>query len=125
MNICKTFKPWGNFEQFSCNEKSTVKILNVGSSESLSLQLHNNRDEYWKILEGTGVINIGNKTYQAKEGDEFWIPKKTIHRIIGVTDTKVLEISFGEFDENDIVRYDDIYGRKDKKYGDKNGDKNR
>lgn len=106
-------RPWGKFEQFTHNQKSTVKIITVSPKRKLSLQYHNKRNEFWKIINGSCSIVIGDKLIKAKEGDEFYIPKKTNHRIIGGQKTaKILEISLGTFDENDIVRLEDNYGRK-------------
>jgi mannose-6-phosphate isomerase len=106
-------KPWGKFEQFTRNEPVTVKILTVNPHESLSLQLHNNRDEFWKILAGQGEITLGDSVVDVHEGDEYFIEKKQKHRIkAGSLSVKVLEISFGDFDENDITRLEDKYNRE-------------
>jgi mannose-6-phosphate isomerase-like protein (cupin superfamily) len=105
-------KPWGNFEQYSLNEISTIKIIHVNNESKLSLQYHHNRNELWRVIEGSGQIIIDDKIIEAKKDDEFYIPKKAKHRIIGgVPYIKVLEISFGEFDEKDIVRLEDDYDR--------------
>jgi mannose-6-phosphate isomerase-like protein (cupin superfamily) len=105
-------RPWGNFEQFCKNEKVTVKILHVNPNEELSLQFHHNRDEFWRVIEGTGDIVIGNETKAGKKGDEFFIPRETNHTIKAHDSfIKVLEVAFGEFDENDIVRISDKYHR--------------
>ena len=113
MEPTTTKRPWGSFTRFTNNEPSTVKILNVNSGEQLSLQYHNHREEFWKILKGSPDIVIGDKTHSAKEGDEFVIPVKTNHRISAPNDEVViLEISKGDFDEDDIVRIEDKYNRK-------------
>lgn len=105
-------RPWGRFERFIANERSTVKILHVNPNAKLSLQFHNNREEIWKILEGHAKITIGDGVFEGKEGDEFHVPKKTRHRIeTGEVGVKILEISLGEYDEDDIVRIEDIYNR--------------
>ncbi|WKV11413.1 phosphomannose isomerase type II C-terminal cupin domain [Marivirga harenae] len=105
-------RPWGNFEQFTHNENSTVKLINVDAHAELSLQYHKNRSEFWKVIEGSPVILIGDKKVTASKGDEFFIPALTHHQII--THEKpacILEIAFGEFDENDIIRIKDKYNR--------------
>lgn len=105
-------RPWGNFEQFTHNEISTVKLINVDAHAELSLQYHKNRSEFWKVIEGAPVIMIGDQKVTASEGDEFFIPQLTHHQII--TESKparILEIAFGEFDENDIIRIKDKYNR--------------
>lgn len=107
-------KPWGNFQEFTKNQKSTVKILTVEPNQKLSLQLHKKREEFWKVLKGPCIITIGDKRHKAKEGDEFVIPKETKHRLEALENTaKVLEISLGEFDEDDIKRLKDKYKRNE------------
>jgi len=105
-------RPWGSFEQFCKNEVCTVKIINVEPNEELSLQYHIHRDEFWKIILGKAIIVIGEQINYGKEGDEFFIPRETKHRIkTENSPVKILEISFGNFDENDIVRLEDKYKR--------------
>lgn len=105
-------RPWGKFEQFCKNETVTVKILTVNPNEELSLQFHHNRDEFWRIIAGTGDIIIGNETKTGTKGDEFFIPRETNHRIkANAAAISILEIAFGDFDENDIVRLADKYNR--------------
>lgn len=106
-------RPWGNFEQFCCNEKVSVKILTIEPNSKLSLQFHNHRDEFWKILGGTGQIVLGTKVIPVKEGDEYYIPKKMNPRVMTKDKTlRIMEISFGRFDEQYIVRVKDEYGRR-------------
>lgn len=104
-------RPWGSFTQFTKNTPSTVKIIFVRAGEKLSLQYHKHRSEFWKILSGKGEITIGESLFSAEKGDEFFIPKESLHRISASTDLEILEIALGEFDEDDIVRTEDIYGR--------------
>ena len=108
-------KPWGGFEQFTHNEPSTVKILTINPHEALSLQYHRSRDEFWKVLSGSATITVGDSTHHANEGDEFFISQGQKHRIqTEEYPTKILEISFGDFDEFDIVRLEDKYNRSKK-----------
>lgn len=112
MNIQNDRRPWGSFRQFTDNEVTTVKVLSVDAGHRLSLQYHKKRSEFWKVLSGNPSITIGDTTSQAKKGDEFFVPAETIHRISASDDSvEILEIAFGDFDENDIVRLDDAYGR--------------
>jgi mannose-6-phosphate isomerase len=109
-------RPWGNFIEFTKNEPSTVKILTVKAHEAFSLQSHSKRDEFWRVLEGEGFVSAGDVRVLAKKNDEFFIPRGAQHRIeSGDSDMVVLEISSGEFDEQDITRFDDRYGRIAKK----------
>jgi len=106
-------RPWGQFDQFTKNETVTVKILSINLNTSLSLQYHNHRDEFWRVISGHPILTIGDKKIKAKSGDEFTIPKLEKHRIEAKDDAvQILEISYDpNFDENDIVRLEDIYGR--------------
>jgi mannose-6-phosphate isomerase-like protein (cupin superfamily) len=106
-------RPWGYYDRYTLNEQTSVKIIKAEPNQALSLQYHHKREEFWKILSGKGEVVIDDKTIEAKEGDEFFIPKKAKHRIT-TQDSSImwLEISFGEFDEDDIVRLEDKYNRK-------------
>lgn len=105
-------RPWGAFRQFSHNEETTVKILTVHRGQQNSLQTHNHRDEFWHVISGELDLTIGEEVHNAKTGDEFWISRGTRHRLNGVGgNNRVLEISYGHFDEDDIVRLEDNYGR--------------
>jgi len=112
MKLLTDKRPWGEFRQFTENEPTTVKIITVKEGEEFSLQEHNHRTEFWRIISGTPDVTIGDSTVRAKAGDEFEIPPKTKHRVHATgADAEFLEISSGEFDENDIVRLEDDYGR--------------
>jgi len=109
-------RPWGEFEQFSENELSTVKILSIKPKQELSLQAHKKREEFWKIIEGNAIVTIGKKEINAKAGDSFLIKKGQVHRLKSkLKKVRVLEISFGKFDETDEVRIEDKYGRSSPK----------
>jgi mannose-6-phosphate isomerase len=108
-------RPWGKFERFTLNEPSTVKLVYVQSGKRLSLQYHNKRTEFWKVIKGPVTIQIGKEVRILMTGHSITIPEGTVHRLIGmdgVPQAVVLEISFGEFDEADIVRLEDDYSRK-------------
>jgi len=106
-------RPWGSFERFTQNEPSTVKIITVNASEELSLQYHFKRSEFWKILSGDPIITVGDKVIQAHPDGEFFELAKEKHRIqAGASEVRILEIAFGQFEEGDIVRLEDKYGRK-------------
>ncbi len=105
-------RPWGKFLQFTKDTSSTVKILTVNAGEAFSLQYHNKREEFWYVLKGEGFIEINDEKIAITPGQKFLIPKGAKHRIsAGASNVEVLEISTGEFDEEDIVRLEDRYGR--------------
>lgn len=108
----RTDRPWGYFDEFVTNTLCTVKIITVNPGESLSLQYHKNRAEFWVILKGNGSVTIGDIKTEAHEGDRFHVDMHQNHRATGGTEPLVfLEVSTGVFDERDIVRIDDKYGR--------------
>lgn len=105
-------RPWGVFERYTHNEISTVKLIHIKPNESLSLQYHNHRAEFWKVIKGPAKITVGDKTVKAQEGEEFFIPVKIVHRMGSFDEpVTILEIAFGHQDESDIVRLEDKYKR--------------
>jgi mannose-6-phosphate isomerase-like protein (cupin superfamily) len=111
INIYQEDRPWGNFRRFTENSSSTVKIITVKEGQSLSLQSHAERSEFWKIIAGEGVVEIDGQAREARIGDEYTIPTGTKHRLSARTNLQVLEIAVGNFSEDDITRYEDKYGR--------------
>lgn len=105
-------RPWGSFRKFTDNVISTVKIITVNPNKKLSLQSHNKRAEFWKVIGGSGIFEIDGNKYEVRVGDEYKIPVGILHRITAKEEgLSVLEIATGEFYEDDIVRYEDDYGR--------------
>lgn len=105
-------RPWGHFERFTLNEPCTVKLVFVDGDKRLSLQYHNNRSEFWKVVKGPVGVQIGKEKRLLQTGESITIPKRTLHRLEGAgPDAIILEISRGEFDEADIVRIEDDYKR--------------
>ncbi len=106
-------KPWGHFEQYTHNLPSTVKIITVEPGGILSRQYHHGRDELWVVLDLGAEVELGDELLRPAPDEELFIPRGTVHRLscCGEHRVRVLEISFGAFDEDDIVRLDDVYGR--------------
>ncbi|MBI4210855.1 MAG: phosphomannose isomerase type II C-terminal cupin domain [Candidatus Diapherotrites archaeon] len=104
-------RPWGKFEEYATNEKVTVKIITVKKGGILSLQSHEKRKELWVALDDGLTAQISGKSTKLKKGQMITVPKKAKHRIRASRDARFLEVSFGNFDEGDIVRYQDVYGR--------------
>ena len=107
-------KPWGSYEILDQGEKYTVKKIIVNPKGQLSLQSHEHRSEYWLIAEGNAEVIVDEKTYDLKENDKIFIPKKAKHRLSNWDIKKliVIEMWYGDIlDENDISRFEDIYNR--------------
>jgi mannose-6-phosphate isomerase len=106
-------RPWGDFEQFTLNEPTTVKIITVTPGHRLSLQKHQHRGELWKVLEGPMDIEVDGRSWTASTGDTIWVPQGGTHRMSnsGTAPARILEIAYGHFDEDDIERLHDDYTR--------------
>jgi mannose-1-phosphate guanylyltransferase len=116
VDIYSEERPWGRFEKFHENELCTVKLIYVKPNARLSLQFHKNRWEFWKIVKGTAQVELDKKHLTIKEGEVIVIPKNAKHRVKALAgECVILEISYGRFDENDIVRLEDDYQRTDSK----------
>ena len=112
-DIYEEKRPWGGFRRFTHDEKSTVKIITIDPSQSISLQTHAKREEFWRIISGSGTVEVNGVPRDVKKGDECTILLGEKHRATaGMEGLVILEIATGEFDENDIIRYEDKYGRK-------------
>ncbi len=107
----KIKKPWGNFTTL-WKEGANIKIIEVNPRSRLSLQSHRFRDEFWFLLSGELWYLIGKKKGKMKKGIAYQIPRKTKHRLwANKKGGRIIEVSLGKFDEKDIVRYEDDYGR--------------
>lgn len=107
-------RPWGTYTILHDDDTCKVKIIEVLPGQRLSLQSHEKRTEFWVITEGEGLMTLGNFNFKLKQGDRIKIPVKTKHRIknIGNTILKFIEVQTGTyFGEDDIIRYEDDYGR--------------
>ena len=112
MEVYSEKRPWGSFEKFNENERCTVKLLYIKPGLRLSLQYHNKRKEFWKIINGSGIVEVQDRKTTLSEGDNIIIPSGAKHRIkASDSGCTVLEISYGIFDEDDIVRIEDDYDR--------------
>ncbi|MGN0612859.1 MAG: CBS domain-containing protein [Porcipelethomonas sp.] len=108
-------RPWGFYKTTIYNNYFQSKIICVKPGAKLSLQSHSRREEHWIITHGTGIVQIGESDLEARCGNEFFIPKGCKHRLMN-TDEKeslmLIEVQLGDyFGEDDIIRYEDIYGR--------------
>ena len=107
-------RPWGTWEVLDSAENFCVKRICVIPGGKLSLQLHHHRAEHWIIVKGLAKITLGEQVFEKQANESVYIPAETKHRIENATNSQVefIEVQTGEnLDENDIVRFEDIYGR--------------
>ena len=110
----KDNRPWGTWEVLDCGIGFCVKRIVVTPGGILSLQLHHFRAEHWIIVSGKATITLGNDILAKNTGESVYIPVETKHRIQNTTDEPMtfIEVQVGDnLDENDIVRFEDKYGR--------------
>ena len=112
MKVYSETRPWGRFEKFHENKPCTVKMIYVSANSRLSLQYHDKRSEFWKVIKGTAVVELDGRAVILTEGETISIPRQARHRL-GALDSEcvILEIAYGRFEENDIVRIEDDYNR--------------
>lgn len=107
--------PWGFYKTTILNSFYQSKIIDVRPMQSLSLQKHFKREEHWIVVNGQGTVQIGESVLSVQGGSYIFIPKGCQHRIHNTSRTESLifiEVQRGQyFGEDDIVRYDDAYGR--------------
>jgi mannose-6-phosphate isomerase-like protein (cupin superfamily) len=106
-------RPWGWYEVLSGNDKYWHKLLLVLAGKRLSLQVHTDRDEFWKIESGHGTVQIGDEIHSCLVGKTFFIPRGTKHRIhnTGNRPLTFSEVAMGNVNEDDIVRLEDDFDR--------------
>jgi mannose-1-phosphate guanylyltransferase/mannose-6-phosphate isomerase len=110
------YRPWGTYQVLSENNNFKVKRIIVKPKSKLSLQMHQHRSEHWVVVSGTAtIINNNNEKSTLKINESTYIPKKQKHRLMNDTnsDLIIIEVQCGEYvGEDDILRFDDFYGRK-------------
>ena len=108
-------RPWGFYKTTVLNEMFQGKVIYVSPNQKLSLQSHQRREEYWMIVKGEGLIQLGDSVHPVHPGSTFFIPKGCRHRITNTSSSETLiftEVQLGDyFGEDDIERYEDIYNR--------------
>ncbi|PID78404.1 MAG: mannose-1-phosphate guanylyltransferase/mannose-6-phosphate isomerase [Deltaproteobacteria bacterium] len=110
----KVYRPWGNYETIDISDRFQVKRLTVKPGEKLSAQKHHHRAEHWVVVKGTAVVTRGEDEILLKEDESIYIPLGTMHRLFnpGKIPLEIVEVQSGSYlGEDDIVRFDDIYGR--------------
>lgn len=107
-------RPWGSFTVLVDEDHFKTKRLDVLVGKRLSLQSHLHRSEHWIITTGRAKITLGNDVLNCDKGQHIFVPQETRHRIENTGDTllTIVEVQLGEyFGEDDIIRYEDDFGR--------------
>ncbi|MEN8219500.1 MAG: mannose-1-phosphate guanylyltransferase/mannose-6-phosphate isomerase [Pseudomonadota bacterium] len=110
----KVFRPWGSYECIDVESRFQVKRIMVNPGASLSLQMHYHRSEHWVVVKGTARIMRGDESLILSENQSTYIPLGVKHRLEnpGRVPLELIEVQSGSYlGEDDIVRFDDVYGR--------------
>ena len=111
----EVFRPWGSYDSIDNGDRFQVKRLVVKPGATMSLQLHHHRAEHWIVVSGTAQITRGEETFLLGENESTYIPVGTKHRIAnpGKVTLHIIEVQSGGYlGEDDIVRFEDVYGRE-------------
>ncbi len=110
-----TYRPWGSYTVLEEGPRYKIKRIVVHPGARLSLQMHHHRSEHWVVVRGTAKVRIGNEEKFLHENESVFVPKCTLHRLEnpGKIPLEIIEVQNGEYlQEDDIIRFDDLYGRK-------------
>ena len=110
----KVYRPWGHYDSVDVGERFQVKRITVKPGAALSLQMHHHRAEHWIVVSGTAKVTRGDEVILLGENQSTYIPLGVKHRLEnpGVVPLELVEVQSGSYlGEDDIVRFEDVYGR--------------
>ena len=113
----EVYRPWGKYDSIDNGERYQAKRITVNPGAKLSVQMHHHRAEHWVVVCGTAKVTNGEKTFILSENESTYIPIGVIHALEnpGQVPLEIIEIQSGSYlGEDDIVRFEDIYGRVSK-----------
>jgi mannose-1-phosphate guanylyltransferase/mannose-6-phosphate isomerase len=107
-------RPWGSYDSIDMGQRFQVKRIVVKPGSVLSLQMHHHRAEHWIVVSGTAEVTCGEKVFLMAENQSTYIPLGVTHRLrnVGKVPLELIEVQSGSYlGEDDIVRFEDVYGR--------------
>jgi mannose-1-phosphate guanylyltransferase/mannose-6-phosphate isomerase len=110
-------RPWGSYTVLEVGSRYKIKRIEVNPGAKLSFQLHHHRSEHWVVVSGTALVTVGDKTSSIHPNESTYVPVSTKHRLEnpGKVPLQLIEVQNGDYiEEDDIVRFDDDYGRSGK-----------
>jgi mannose-1-phosphate guanylyltransferase len=111
----EVYRPWGKYDSIDSGERYQAKRITVKPGAKLSVQMHHHRAEHWVVVSGTAKVTNGEKTFILSENESTYIPVGVIHALEnpGKVDLELIEVQSGSYlGEDDIVRFEDLYGRQ-------------
>ncbi|WAJ38966.1 mannose-1-phosphate guanylyltransferase/mannose-6-phosphate isomerase [Pseudomonas sp. GOM7] len=116
LNHCQVYRPWGSYDSIDNGNRFQVKRIVVKPGAQLSLQKHHHRAEHWIVVSGTARVTCDDKTFLLWENQSTYIPIAAVHRLAnpGKIPLEIIEVQSGGYlGEDDIERFEDVYGRSD------------
>ena len=113
----EVYRPWGKYDLIDIGDNYQVKRITVKPGAKLSVQMHNHRAEHWIVVSGIASVTNGDKTFLLSENQSTYIPVGVVHALenSGKIDLELIEVQSGNYlGEDDIVRFEDLYGRSSK-----------
>jgi mannose-1-phosphate guanylyltransferase len=113
----EVYRPWGKYDSLDNGRRYQVKRITVKPGAKLSVQMHHHRAEHWIVVSGTAKVINGDKTFILSENESTYIPVGVVHALEnpGKVELELIEVQSGSYlGEDDIVRFEDIYGRETK-----------
>lgn len=110
----EVYRPWGKYDSIDSGERYQAKRITVKPGAKLSVQMHHHRSEHWVVVSGTAKVTNGEKTFILSENESTYIPVGVIHALEnpGKVPLEMIEVQSGSYlGEDDIVRFEDLYGR--------------
>jgi mannose-1-phosphate guanylyltransferase len=110
----EVYRPWGKYDAIDIGDRYQVKRITVKPAAKLSVQMHHHRAEHWIVVSGSAKVTNGDKTFFLAENESTYIPVGVIHALEnpGKVDLEIIEVQSGSYlGEDDIVRFEDNYGR--------------
>ena len=110
----EVYRPWGKYDSIDSGPRYQVKCITVKPNEKLSVQMHHHRAEHWIVVSGTAKVIVDGKEMLVTENESVYVPLGTIHCLEnpGKVDLEMIEVQVGSYlGEDDIVRFEDRYGR--------------
>ena len=112
----EVYRPWGKYDSIDMGDRYQAKRITVKPGAKLSVQMHHHRAEHWVVVSGTASVTNGDKTFLVSENESTYIPIGQIHSLEnpGKVPLELIEVQTGSYlGEDDIVRFEDRYGRSD------------
>ncbi len=110
----EVYRPWGKYDSIDSGERYQAKRITVKPGAKLSVQMHHHRAEHWVVVSGTARVTNGDKTFLLSENESTYIPVGVVHALEnpGKVELELIEVQSGSYlGEDDIVRFEDRYGR--------------